>query len=309
VPDPGGRPLIGYDGSDDAREALRHAGWLLPGRPVAVVYVWQPLGEQLLHGDGGEGAEQLEAERRRAAEAVAAEGVALAREAGLDADPLIVEGPASAWRALLDAADPENAAVVVVGSRGRSGIKSALLGSVSAGTVHHSHRPVLIVPPHHEAVPAGEPGGPILIGYDGSDGARLAVERAGVLLPDRPAVVATVWVSARGEAPGAFLGSAGATSAAADRLDAEAEARAAATAEEGAALARDFGLAAEPLTECCRGNVWLMLCRVAYERAVAAVVVGTRGRSSVTAMLLGSVSRGVIHHSPAPVLVVPPEAR
>jgi nucleotide-binding universal stress UspA family protein len=37
--------------------------------------------------------------------------------------------------------------VEVLGSRGRSGGRSALLASVSYGVVHHSRRPVLIVPP------------------------------------------------------------------------------------------------------------------------------------------------------------------
>lgn len=36
-------------------------------------------------------------------------------------------------------------AVVVVGSRGRSGIKSALLGSVSNAVINHAERPALVV--------------------------------------------------------------------------------------------------------------------------------------------------------------------
>ena len=51
------------------------------------------------------------------------------------------------WRAILDAAEEEDAGVLVLGSRGRSGVRSALLGSVSYGVAHHSTRPLLIVPP------------------------------------------------------------------------------------------------------------------------------------------------------------------
>jgi nucleotide-binding universal stress UspA family protein len=51
------------------------------------------------------------------------------------------------WRAILDIADEQDAAVVVVGARGASGLSSALLGSVSYGLVHNSDRPVLVVPP------------------------------------------------------------------------------------------------------------------------------------------------------------------
>jgi hypothetical protein len=76
------------------------------------------------------------------------------------------------------------------GCRGRVpqtvGHQLGLLGSVSAGTVHHSHRPVLVVPPHHEAAPAGKPEGPILIGYDGSDAARAGGEERGRPAPSPP---------------------------------------------------------------------------------------------------------------------------
>ena len=48
---------------------------------------------------------------------------------------------------MVDIADQEGAAVIVLGSRGRSGLKAALLGSVSYGVVHNAGRPVLTVPP------------------------------------------------------------------------------------------------------------------------------------------------------------------
>lgn len=47
---------------------------------------------------------------------------------------------------MTDVAGDEDAAVVVLGSRGRSGLKAALLGSVSYGVVPNTERPVLIVP-------------------------------------------------------------------------------------------------------------------------------------------------------------------
>ncbi len=42
-------------------------------------------------------------------------------------------------------AEQENAALIVLGSRGRGGFQRFLLGSTSDGVAHHAHCPVLIV--------------------------------------------------------------------------------------------------------------------------------------------------------------------
>lgn len=48
--------------------------------------------------------------------------------------------------ALIAAATDRGAATVVVGSQGRSAARDILVGSVAMGTLHHSHRPVMVVP-------------------------------------------------------------------------------------------------------------------------------------------------------------------
>lgn len=47
--------------------------------------------------------------------------------------------------ALVAAADERGAAAIVVGSRGRSAAREIILGSVAMGTLHRSHRPVMVV--------------------------------------------------------------------------------------------------------------------------------------------------------------------
>jgi universal stress protein A len=47
------------------------------------------------------------------------------------------------------------------------------------------------------------------------------------------------------------------------------------------------------------------LIDVAVSNEAGLIVVGTRGRSDVTSMLLGSVAHEAVHKSPLPVLVVP----
>jgi nucleotide-binding universal stress UspA family protein len=49
--------------------------------------------------------------------------------------------------ALAKCARDRGAAVVVVGSRGRSAVEEIVLGSVAIATVHHAYRPVLVAPP------------------------------------------------------------------------------------------------------------------------------------------------------------------
>lgn len=161
----GDRPvLLAYDGSDDARDAIQAIASLLGRAEALVAHVYQPLVELLAGGDvelpDSIATEAAEAGRmdREEAEATAAEGCKLARSAGLDATALVAKGSGSVWPTLLTLADAHDARLVVTGSRGLSGF-SRVLGSVSAGVLHHCHRPVLVVPPSASASAGGRRGG------------------------------------------------------------------------------------------------------------------------------------------------------
>lgn len=143
--------LLCYDGSDNAQHAARRAGDLFGGHSALVLTVWQ---RTIVMGDfgwSGAGAPMLdyaefdrvsaEAARRRAEE-----GVGLARDAGLNAQPLAVEATGPVWKTVIETADEQDAAVIVMGSRGLSGVASVLLGSVSSHVVHHANRPSLVIP-------------------------------------------------------------------------------------------------------------------------------------------------------------------
>jgi nucleotide-binding universal stress UspA family protein len=75
---------------------------------------------------------------------VADGGVHIASEAGLHATPVAVEADGSVWTTILQIADRHDAAMIVMGSRGLTGVRSRLLGSVSSAVVHHTDRPTLI---------------------------------------------------------------------------------------------------------------------------------------------------------------------
>jgi len=143
--------LICYDGSADAQCAIERAGELLGGQRTAILTVWDGLTEVLIRTGAGFGAEaldigQIDAAGERSARERAAEGVTRAREAGLSAEPRVRERSGSIWQTILDEADAVDASAIVLGSRGLSGLKSLLLGSVSHAVLQHADRPVIVVP-------------------------------------------------------------------------------------------------------------------------------------------------------------------
>jgi nucleotide-binding universal stress UspA family protein len=302
--------LIGYDGSEGAAAAVERAAELIgPGRAV-VAHVWDSLAELLLHTDvhGLSGtmraaAEELDEDDKREAAQIAERGADLAASVGFAAEPVSARGKPKAWPTLLELADLHDAAAIVVGSRGLGKVASALLGRVSSGVLDHARRPVLVVPPLEEEHPPG----PLVIGYDGSEQARAAIEVAGPLFAVREVVVETVWISYAGISPAAVAGAPVAVvSKAAEELDREVEQDARRTAHEGARLAATQGFEVQTEIAQADAGVWRPLLDTAHAHRAAAVVVGSRGRSAMGATLLGSVSRALVHHAPAPVLVVRP---
>jgi len=148
-----GPVLLCYDGSGPARHAIERSARLLAPAPAVVVHAWLRLSRVLLwspvlpsHGPLAEPAAELDDACRDGGRRVVEEGVAIARRAGYDAEPALVESRHGAWRTIVALADERDARLLVVGSHGISPITSALLGSVAAGVVHHATRPVLVVP-------------------------------------------------------------------------------------------------------------------------------------------------------------------
>ncbi len=147
-----GPMLLCYDGSDDAAHAIQRAGELFAGRSALVVSVWQRpagLGSFAWSGETASTVDYAELDRAAAADAdrVAAEGVRIAHEAGLKAEPVAVGAAGPVWQTIVDIADRRDSATIVMGSRGLTGLRSMLLGSVSSAVVHHAQRPTLVVPP------------------------------------------------------------------------------------------------------------------------------------------------------------------
>ena len=175
--------LLAYDGSDDAAAAIKHAGALCAPRSALVVNVWRPIADQA---DAGlvalpadvvkDAVGKIDGAAGEASEALASEGVALAEAAGFEAEALSLRGTASVGADILRVAGQRGAQLIVLGSRGLSGVSSAMLGSVSAAVTHGSATPVLITP--GRATPIGDDA-PAVLCYDGSQDARAALTGAG----------------------------------------------------------------------------------------------------------------------------------
>jgi nucleotide-binding universal stress UspA family protein len=148
---------------------------------------------------------------------------------------------------------------------------------------------------------------PVLIAYDGSEGAKAAIEAAARLFPGHPAVVASVWQSTAAASRASLIAiPAGVAARAYEELDKESERQATVKSDEGVTAAKDVGLDATGSAVLCHGQVWATIVDAADREDALAIVVGSRGLSSVKSALLGSVANGVVHHSTRPVVVIPP---
>lgn len=138
--------LICFDGSESARHAIEYAGTLLPGRSARVLNVWTyPIEVAAL---GVAAASQFSEEQQRTlATKTADEGCRIARDAGLDASPLVACGSMEGTSHTIQRiAQEQGASMIVMGARGLGSVRALFLGSVSHGVVHHAHLPVLVVP-------------------------------------------------------------------------------------------------------------------------------------------------------------------
>jgi nucleotide-binding universal stress UspA family protein len=135
-----GEIVVGYDGSDCGKAALKFAADIASHYDVGlcVAFCVEPPSARA----GGAG------DQRREIEVLAAEVLAgvpdVLGETTVEVQPRIVEGrPADG---LIELADERDAPVIVVGTKGNGLFKSAILGSTPHKLLHWTERPVLVVP-------------------------------------------------------------------------------------------------------------------------------------------------------------------
>jgi nucleotide-binding universal stress UspA family protein len=112
-----------------------------------VLFAWQPTA--VYPGPLGFPAAvppEAEEEDKAGAVRLAEAGAARARALGLLAEGRVEQIMSSAWRTIVDAAEGEGADLIVMGTRGLSGMRSLLQGSCSHHVAQHARCPVLVVP-------------------------------------------------------------------------------------------------------------------------------------------------------------------
>jgi nucleotide-binding universal stress UspA family protein len=287
--------LVATDLSDPARRALREAGSLAEkrGARLLVLHVAyhaapiHPVFPQLSQRDVDEeiriGRKLSEVLNKQVADIVAD---------SVETESIVDYGVAHV--AIVRAAEERDAQLVVIGSRGATGLPRLLLGSVAERVVRYAPCPVLVVR-------RTEHRGLVLAATDLSDPSLPAVEEAARVARERDLRLGIVHVV---ELPAQLMSGFSPLGPVPFAPDADTvdQVRAAATTLLEDMLA---GLDVEGDVEVIiHHRAAAAIVAKADERAAELLVVGTHGRTGLFRMALGSVAEQVVSHAHCSVLAV-----
>jgi len=275
--------LVAFDGSESGENALRQAfrlandekSWIT----VATV-VPQYAGDLSLIGVG-----DIHKALTRPGEELLSRAKEIAKREGALIRTVLEEG--EAHERLVDLAEAENCAVIVMGRRGRSKLEKALMGSVTARVIGLSQRDVLVVPPQCKIGWNN-----ILVATDGSKNSMNAVEKAVDFAKSYGGCLTALSVV---DVPDELY-------AEAPNLVDELVGKAKGYVGYVGGIAEKMGVAVK--TEVREGESYISVIKLAEEGGVDLIVLGSHGRTGLKRLLMGSVTEKVIGHACCPVLVV-----
>ena len=190
------------------------------------------------------------------------------------------------YERIVDIADAENSDLIVMGRKGMSKLSKALVGSVTARVIGHSHRDVLVVP---EGTSIGWKS--ILVSTDGSKYSEAAINRAIGLAKSYGSEVKVISVVDVTEefiarAPGALE----------DLVK-----KAKGIVEDVKKKVSSEGINAEGIVR--EGEAYRVITELASKEKAGIIVMGSHGRTGLKRLLMGSVTEKVIGYAPCPVLI------
>ncbi len=277
------RLLAAHDGREGGRDALELARVLASADEdasavVVTVLVPGPLPMEYA---------QLDEEQATDAEPPLDEARQVLAEIEVETRVYAGSSPAGV---LTNLAEGEDFDMIVIGSPHRGAIGRVVLGSVAESLLSGAPVDVAVAPAGY-AQAGHDPPREIVVGYDGAPEAQVALERAEAVARHSNArlklvTVVTPPVAAPVMVPGAYAPE---SPPEPDRVMSEGL-----NSVDRTLAAETVRLDGDPATQLLR----------TCEEGADLLVVGSRGYGPLARVLLGSVSRRVIHRAPCPVLVV-----
>ncbi len=282
------RVLVGVEDTEGARTALRWAAGFAQasGASLTVAEAWQYPSVPIFADERDyAGVETMDERAVESARSIVSSvlGEAALDTAGLDIEYRALRGPAAT--AIRQAAAESRTDLIVVGARSASPLDRRLLGSVSRSVAEDATCPVAVVP-----ADLADTDGPIVVGVDGSEHARRALDwAAGAAKLSGSEVVLVHGFGPYGaELPPEALAD--------DK-------------EHGEHLVAEYRDLLEAQGVAHRSVVRVhdarsLLERVGEEEGARMVVVGARGTGKLAAMLLGSVASYLVLNLKRPTVIV-----
>jgi nucleotide-binding universal stress UspA family protein len=197
--------------------------------------------------------------------------------------------PGIAWAEIVGQLEREAYDLCVIGTHGRTGLGRVLLGSVAEKVVRHAPCPVLVVRPNNDVKTFQH----VLVPTDFSTSAAYALELAPQLVEPK----GTITVLHVLELPVSYAGEISA------EFGKDLSKKAAARLEQTLASLRTSTTASIETRTRIGSPGSQALAAVEDDRSIDLVIVGSRGRTGIKRVLLGSVAEKIVRHAHCPVLV------
>jgi nucleotide-binding universal stress UspA family protein len=281
--------LLSTDGSDFSDGAVREAISLAKtcsGKLFAISVVetnpeYETLAPQLVEKEIEKAQSYLETVKEKAA------------KENVTCETIVRQGEDS-YRYVVEEAEKKNVEMIVMGRRGRTGLKRLMMGSVTAKVIGHSPCNVLVVPRASRVDLKN-----ILVATDGSrhsDAA--AIEAVGIARRSGSKLTVISVVPSEAASPFDIVHS----EMQRDMITEKEQKTAECNIRNIRDIAEKEGIAFEGLVR--EGKPYEAIIAAAGEKNIDLIVVGSHGRTGFEKLLMGSVTERVIGLSPCAILVV-----